>query len=105
AISPDGKFVAFRSDRDGPIDIWLSRLGSGQFANLTKGQGFNDQRPLFLRNEGFTPDGSEIWLRGGPDNGRLRIIPLLGGAPRFFLGESVREVDWSPEGSRLVYHT
>jgi serine/threonine protein kinase len=105
AISPDGKFVAFRADRDGRFDIWLSRLGSGQFVNLTKGQGFNDQRSLFLRNEGFTPDGSEIWFEGGPNNDRLRLIPLLGGAPRFFLGEQVREMDWSPDGSRLVYHT
>jgi serine/threonine protein kinase/WD40 repeat protein len=104
AISPDGKFVAFRADRDGRFDIWLSRLGSGQFVNLTKGQSLNDQRPLFLRNEGFTPDGSEIWLRGGPDK-RLQIIPLLGGSPRFFLGDRVIEVDWSPDGSRLVYHT
>lgn len=105
AISPDGKFVAFRADRDGRFDIWLSRLGSGQFVNLTKGEGFNDQRSLLLRTQGFTPDGSEIWLRGGPDNERLRIIPLLGGAPRLFLSEGVREVDWSPDGSRLVYHT
>src|SRR5262249_25863057 len=38
AISPDGKFVAFLSDRDGPIDIFLSRVGAGSFLNLTQGK-------------------------------------------------------------------
>src|SRR5262249_9176675 len=38
AISPDGKFVAFLSDRDGPIDIFLSRVGTGSFLNLTQGK-------------------------------------------------------------------
>ena len=37
AISPDGKFVAFLSDRDGPYDIWLGQVATGQFFNLTKG--------------------------------------------------------------------
>jgi len=29
AISPDGKFVAFISDREGPYDIWLNQLATG----------------------------------------------------------------------------
>ncbi len=37
-ISPDGNFVAFISDRDGPLDVWLLQLGSGQFLNLTHGK-------------------------------------------------------------------
>ena len=37
AISPDGRFAAFLSDRDGRPDVWVSRLGSGQFRNLTRG--------------------------------------------------------------------
>ena len=37
AISPDGKFVAFFSYRDGPTDIFVSQVGSGRFINLTQG--------------------------------------------------------------------
>jgi eukaryotic-like serine/threonine-protein kinase len=37
AISGDGKFVAFLSDRDGPFDAWVGQIGSGEFLNLTKG--------------------------------------------------------------------
>jgi eukaryotic-like serine/threonine-protein kinase len=31
-ISPDGKFVAFISDRDGPFDLFVSQIGSGSAA-------------------------------------------------------------------------
>ena len=36
ALSPDGKFAAFLSDRDGPLDVWLTQVGSGGFLNLTR---------------------------------------------------------------------
>src|SRR5437870_10011991 len=29
AISRDGKFVAFLSDRDGPVDVWVTQVGTG----------------------------------------------------------------------------
>ena len=35
-ISPDGRFVAFFSDREGQFDIWLSQVGTGRFVNLTR---------------------------------------------------------------------
>ena len=38
ALSPDGKFAAFLSDRDGPLDVWLTQVGSGRFENLTPGE-------------------------------------------------------------------
>ena len=38
AISPDGKFMTFLSDRDGPFDAWISQIGSGEFVNITKGR-------------------------------------------------------------------
>jgi hypothetical protein len=37
AVSRDGHFVAFLSDRDGRMDVWLTQVGSGQFYNLTHG--------------------------------------------------------------------
>jgi Tol biopolymer transport system component len=102
ALSPDGKFVAFRSDRDGPFDVWLGQVGSGRFVNLTRGT--DDERRTRTGSIGFSADGSEIWLAGGPDR-RFRLIPLLGGTPRVFLGEGVVHAEWSADGARLVYHT
>ena len=37
AVSRDGHFVAFLSDRDGYTDVWVTQVGSGEFHNLTHG--------------------------------------------------------------------
>jgi hypothetical protein len=102
AISPDGKFVIFRAEREGPFDIWLSQVGTGRFVNLTKG--LEDDLHLWVRSAGFSADGGEVWLSGGVDR-RLRLMPMMGGAPRHFLGNRVVNVAWSPDGKRLAYHT
>lgn len=102
AVSPDGRWVAFRADRDGPFDVWLSQVGTGRFVNLTQGKADEARYPM--RNLGFSGEGSEIWLFGPPDY-RLRLVPLMGGASRVFLGEGVMEVAWSEDGASLVYHT
>jgi Tol biopolymer transport system component len=100
AISRDGRFVAFRSDRDGPIDTWVSQVGTGRFVNLTRGS----QTVVQVDNVGFTPDGSEVWLSGIIGGARLRLVPLSGGNARAFLTEHAMNVAWSPDASRLVFH-
>ncbi|MGO9123770.1 MAG: protein kinase domain-containing protein [Terriglobales bacterium] len=103
AISPDGKFVAFISDHDGPFDVWLTQVGSGRSVNLTQGKA--GPLPGPLRSVGFSGDGSEIWIGGGDVGMRLRLMPLTGGTPRNFLGEETVNLAWSPDGERIVYHT
>ena len=102
ALSPDGRMVAFRADRDGPFDVWLTQIGSGQFTNLT--HGLDKFTNAQIRSLGFSGDGSEIWL-GGHVGSRLQLIPLIGGSSRFFLREHVLNIAWSPDGARIVYHT
>jgi Tol biopolymer transport system component len=109
AISRDGRFVAFLSDRDGPMDVWLTQVGSGQFHNLTRG-GFKELVNPSVRTLGFSPDGSHVtfWTRKTDvsNSGDITIwaVSILGGPPRPYL-EGVAEFDWSNDGSRLVYHT
>jgi hypothetical protein len=103
AISPDGRFVAFVSDHDGPFDVWLTQVGTGRMINLTQGKA--GPLPGPLRNVGFSGDGSEIWIGGGDVGLRLRLMPLTGGTPRNFLGEEAANLAWSPDGERIVYHT
>jgi Tol biopolymer transport system component len=103
AISPDGRFVAFVSDHDGPFDVWLTQVGSGRLVNLTQGKA--GPLPAPLRNVGFSGDGSEIWIGGGDVGMRPRMLPLTGGTPRNFLGEKTVNLAWSPDGERIVYHT
>jgi Tol biopolymer transport system component len=109
AISRDGQFVAFLSDRDGPMDVWVTQVGSGQFHNLTRGSAPELVNPS-VRTLGFTPDGSFVtyWVRkqGGSGAGDINIwaAPTLGGEPKPYL-EGAAEFDWSRDGSQLVYHT
>ncbi|MGB7730866.1 MAG: hypothetical protein WBL50_22755 [Candidatus Acidiferrum sp.] len=109
AMSRDGHFVAFLSDRDGPMDVWVTQLGSGQFHNLTHGSAPELVNPS-VRTLGFSPNGSLVtfWVRkqDGSKGGDISVwaVPTLGGQPQPYL-EGVAEFDWSRDGSRLAYHT
>ena len=103
-ISPDGKFVAFISDRDGPFDLFVSQIGSGRFTNLTQGRESNLLE--LTRSTGFSADGSEVWVRGSTDASSLtnpiRMMPLLGGPPRPFLQGIA--ISYNAEGTKMVFH-
>jgi Tol biopolymer transport system component len=108
-ISRDGRFVAFLSDRDGPVDVWVTQTGTGRFQNLTGGKLSELVNPD-IRVLGFSPDGTlvTLWVRRQGDSGTPNIsiwsVPTLGGTPKVYL-EGAAEFDWSSDGKRLVYHT
>jgi len=109
AVSRDGKFVAFLSDRDGQMDVWVTQVGVGQFYNLTRGSHVELVNPS-VRTLGFSPDGTLVtfWARRPDASNQSAIsvwaVPVLGGQPRPYL-EGAAEFDWSGDGKRLVYHT
>jgi Tol biopolymer transport system component len=110
ALSRDGRFVAFLSDRDGRMDVWVTQIGAGRFYNITKGGAPELINPA-VRTLGFSPDGTQVtfWTRAFSGSGTAAAIgiwaaPVLGGTPRPYL-EGAAEFDWSPDGQRLVYHT
>jgi Tol biopolymer transport system component len=53
AWSPDGKMIAFNSDRTGEMNIWLFDLESGRSRQITKGSGGDFQA-------NWSPDGKRI---------------------------------------------
>ncbi|HKA18136.1 MAG TPA: protein kinase [Blastocatellia bacterium] len=118
AMSSDGKFIVFVSDRDGPFDVWLNQVGSGALVNLTKGRFSQPQDKLNIGitadspSVGFSADASHVWLRLSriPETGQgifepwaIFLMPTVGGAPRPFIDKAVHAA-WSPDGQRIAYH-
>jgi len=108
AISRDGKFVAFLSDRDGQMDVWVTPVGVGQFYNLTRGRVREIVNPS-VRTLGFSPDGTLVTFWRRPDDSDesaigVWAVPVLGGQPRPYV-DGAAEVDWARDGDRLVFHT
>ena len=97
-ISPDGRFVAFLADRNGKFEVFLTQIEPGTPTPL------GDAAPLGRggrRTLTFTADGSELAITSGP----TRLVQLIGGAPRPFLGKTDRDVSWSRDNRRVVYMT
>lgn len=99
AISPDGKLLAYASDRsgEGNFDIWVRQIGGGDAMRLTKSPA-DDVEP------NFSPDGTKIVFRSTRDGGGLYIIPALGGEERR-IANGGRQPQFSPDGSKVVYWT
>lgn len=100
AISPDGRFAAYYSERDGGLGIWVHQLGTTGLTKLTTS-------PLGAigigRHLGFTNDGAEVWFSQVRFQ-RMQRSPISGaGTPQAFLDESVTAVSWSHDGTRMVY--
>ena len=97
AISPDGKLLAYCSDRGGKgnLDIWVQQIAGGEPVRLTKDEA-DDREPS------FSPDGSKIVFRSERDGGGVYILPALGGEARR-VADQGRRPRFSPNGKDIAY--
>ncbi len=94
AVSPDGKTIAFTSDRDGQPRIWLKQLKGGGEAALTAG-------PDDLAR--FSPDGASLlFLHSQEGSTSVYRITLLGNDPHKIV-EDAEQADWSPDGKQIAF--
>jgi Tol biopolymer transport system component/predicted Ser/Thr protein kinase len=99
AISPDGKLIAYASDRagDGQLDIWVRHISQPEPARLT-------DHPADDMMPDFSPDGSRIVFRSERGGGGLYIVNTLGGEPRKLASLGVRP-RFSPDGAEILFCT
>ncbi len=102
AVSPDGRWLAFDSDRGGHQAIYLMPRAGGEPEQLSPADSGDDFMPS------WSPDGRELayyGFRGG--RRRLFVIPAIGGRPSPVVSDSSNQrfPDWSPDGRRLVYYS
>ncbi len=94
SASPDGRFLAFTSDRDGRARIWLQQLDVGRETALTDGV---DSAPR------FSPDGNQIlFTREQGASSALYRVGLLGGDVRKVVDDA-SDGDWSPDGREVAF--
>jgi Tol biopolymer transport system component len=98
AISPDGKLIAFASDRASAdnLDIWVHQIGGREPLRLT-------QDPADESDPAFSPDGATIAFRSEKDGGGIYVVPALGGTEPVLLAARGKNPRFSPDGKSVAY--
>lgn len=106
--SPDGKMIAFASDRNGNLDLYVMPADGGTAKRLT----YNSASEI---PSAFTPDGKEVLFSASlqdpassalfPSGAmtELYAVPVVGGRVRQVLGTPAEMVNFDKSGKRFLY--
>lgn len=99
AFSPDGKLIAYASDRGGDAvaSIWVQPVTKGaQPIRLSTRHGLRPQ---------FSPDGAQLAYISGQDGGGIYVVPALGGQERLLARGDFVWAQFSPDGQTIAAST
>lgn len=96
-LSPDGRMMAYVSDRDGNPQIWIQNLERGDPVRITDG-------PYAARSPSWSPDDDQIiYTRSGPQGAGIFSVGTLGKpGPRQIINSGA-EANFSAAADAFVY--
>ncbi len=97
AISPDGRSVAFVSNRDGHFNLYVGLVRGGNLVQITHDANLKSA-------PSWSPDGATLAYAQLNASGIWDIweVPALGGTPRRVILNAA-DPTWSPDGRSLAY--
>jgi tricorn protease len=100
-FSPDGKKIAFSSNRHGSYDVFVVPVQGGKPTRLT-----SDSSDDLVN--GWSPDGKSILFTSSrgtsfPANSELYTVPVTGGRARRVSAFEGRDGVFSPDGAMIAY--
>ena len=99
-VSPDGKRIAFSSNRNGNYDIYVMTIDGGEPKQIT----FHSGVEILCE---WSPDGKKLLYISNRDQGPGRLdlyeISVEGGPSRRITYDGGREGSYSPDGTKIVY--
>ena len=108
AISPDGKWLAYDSDRNGQADIWKVPLGGGPSPELSAGaaeQVTRSRNHEFVN--GWSPDGREIVFHSIREQTHRDVLVVTADGTRtdVVINTPAEEqhAAWGPDGNTIIF--
>jgi Tol biopolymer transport system component len=96
--SPDGRWIAYHSERGGQWDIWIVPAAGGDAVRATNDAAIESPPE-------WTPDSGALLFRSEDISTRLYAVPASGGGPRLLSAADQRdeELHVSPDGKTVVH--
>ena len=99
-LSPDGKKIAFRSDRSGSEEIWVCDVNGANAVQLTS---FGGTTINWVPR--WSPDGSRLTFSAIEDRDDVYVVNVNGGTPRPLTSDSrgSNNPSWSRDGKWILF--